>query len=406
MQYDVIIVGAGPAGSVAAMYLGEAGKKVLLVDKTEFPREKICGDGKGLKAQNIIKELGIYDEYLKLEGKKIYGVTLSSPNGTVVEFDAETRDKPAPGHTHKRIVFDNFLFQNAKKKVKEFRILNVIDLIIEDDVVKGLIGTNNKGEREEHRANIVLAADGANSIIANKLKLNVIPPEHFIVALRGYYKNVKGTTDRIEIHLVKNLIPGYFWIFPLPNDEANVGLGMVVKDMKKKNIDLKEAFLKEIRENPIFIKRFEDAELVGEIKGWNLPLASYHRKCYGNGFLLLGDAAALIDPLSGEGVGSAMISGKIAAQIAIESMEKNDFSEKFLKEYDKRLWEILGHDFETSYKIQTTAKRFPFLVDKMMIKASKDERFKKRVEELLPYTGGRKVIASDEFIEDLKKMEV
>jgi flavin-dependent dehydrogenase len=208
-------------------------------------------------------------------------------------------------------------------------------------------------------------------------------------------------SDRIEIHLIKTLLPGYFWIFPLPNGEANVGLGMVKRDMQKKKIDLRKAIIKEIEENPLFKERFAGAELIGSIVGWNLPIASYHRKCYGNGFMLLGDAASLIDPLSGEGVGNAMISGKLAAQVAAEALESKDYSENFLQKYDKMLWDEIGDEIKTSYRVQRLGKRFPHLIDKLMVKATQDEEFRKRIEKLLPYTGGRKEIGSKEFIAEL-----
>jgi len=401
MDFDAIILGGGPAGSIAAMYLHKLGKNVLLVDRAQFPRDKVCGDAQGRKAAAIMKELGIYEEYERLPGQKIYGITLSSPNGTQIDIDIRSRDEPAPGYVHTRMIFDNFLFENAKKLV-DTRVFNVTDIITEDGYVKGIIGTNENGQKEEIRSNIILGADGANSILAIKLNLNKNPPEHHIVALRAYYKNVSNMSDRIELHLIKNLLPGYFWIFPLPNGEANVGLGMVKEDVQKKDIDLRKSIIKEIEQNPLFAGRFKDAELVGPIVGWNLPIASYHRKCYGNGFMLLGDAASLIDPLSGEGIGNAMISGKIAAQVAVEAIEKNDFSEKFFKKYDNLLWDTIGDEIKTSYRIQKLGKMFPNLIDKLLVKASKDEDFRKRVEKLLPYTSGRKEIGSEEFLEELR----
>jgi flavin-dependent dehydrogenase len=177
----------------------------------------------------------------------------------------------------------------------DFRILQVTEYIIEGDAVRGIRGKNEQGEMEEHRAKVVLAADGANSVLAAKLGLNKNPMEHFIVGIRVYYKGVADMTDRIEIHLIKSLLPGYFWIFPLPDGEANVGLGMIVKDKNEKGVNLADALLREIRENPLFTNRFKHAQALESVKGWSLPIASYHRKCYGNGFLLLGDAASLID---------------------------------------------------------------------------------------------------------------
>lgn len=401
-EYDVIVVGGGPAGSTAAMYLAKAGKKVVLVDKAPFPRDKTCGDAQGRKAAGIMKELGIYQEYESLPGQKIYGITLSSPNGTQVHLDVADRGGPAPGYVHKRVVYDNFLFQNAKKMGVEAKTLQVKDVLVENGFAKGVVGTNDNGETAEVRARIILAADGSLSVVARKFGLADNPPEHHISALRIYYKNVKGMTDRIELHLIKSLIPGYFWIFPLPDGEANVGLGMIIKDMQDKKINLKQAVLDEIKNNPLFKDRFAEAQIVDDVKGWTLPIASYHRTCYGDGFLLLGDAASLIDPLSGEGVGNAMISGKTAAQVAIEALEKGRFDGKFLKKYDKLLWDTIKDEIRTSYRIQRLGKKFPHLIDKLMVKCTQSEEFKKEVEQLLPYTGGRKKIGSVEFLKMLK----
>ena len=402
-QYDVIVVGGGPAGATAAMYLRRAGKKVLLVDKAPFPRDKTCGDAQGRKAANIMKELGIYEGYESLPGQKIYGLTLSSPNGTQVHVDVEDRENPAPGYVHKRFVFDEFLFQSTKNMGVEIKVLQVKDVIVENNFVEGVIGLNQNGQTEELKAKLVLGADGVLSVVARKFGLVNNPPEHNISALRIYYKNVKGLTDRLELHLVDKLIPGYFWIFPLPNNEANVGLGMIINDMQEKKVNLKQAVLDEIKNNPLFKDRFAEAQPMEDVKGWTLPIASHHRKCYGNGFMLLGDAASLIDPLSGEGVGNAMISGKVAAEVAIEALEENKFEEKFLKRYDKKLWEIIGAEIKANTRLQTLGKKHPHLIDKLIVKASRDEGFRKEFEQLLPYTGGRKKIGSAAFLKMLIK---
>ncbi len=400
--FDVIIIGAGPSGSIAAMYLAKAGKNILLIDKANFPRDKICGDAQGRKAAAILKELGIHEGYAKLPGQKIYGIVLSSPNGKTVELDVEDRKNPAPGFCHKRQIFDNYLFESATKTFKvKFRVFNVSDILIENGKVSGVIGKNESGQDETIHAKIILGCDGANSILARKFNLNKNPSDHFIVATRGYYKNVSGLNDRIEIHMIKDLIPGYFWVFPLENGEANVGLGMIVKDKVEKGVNLVEAQNKVIAENPLFKERFANAKLEGQILAWNLPVASYHKKCYGNGFLLLGDAASLIDPLSGEGVGNAMISGRVAAAVVVEALSKNDFSENFLKKYDEGVWKVIGEEVKASYRLQKLGKMFPHLIDKLVEMAGTNPKFRAELEKRLPYAGGKVEMGTPDFLKML-----
>jgi geranylgeranyl reductase family protein len=386
------------------MYLKKAGKRVLLIDKARFPRDKVCGDAQGRKLAGIMKELGIYEDYRKLPGQPIYGIRLSSPNGIQIDMDLIDRVTGTPGYIVRRKDLDNFLFMEARKcGVETKEGLAVEDIVFEEGGgrIKELkCRYSAGGECLNLRAGIYIAADGADSIFAKKLGLKN-PPQHFIVALRAYYRNVAGLSDRIEIHLLKDLIPGYFWIFPLPNNEANVGLGMVIKEKNRRGINLVTELKKAIAENPLFADRFSGAALVDGIRAWNLPLASYRRKCHGENYLLTGDAAGLIDPLSGEGVGTAAISAKIAAEVSLEALGKGEINEDFLSVYDKRLWDKIGHEIKADYRIQKLGHRFPFLLDRLMSKAAKDQEFRKRFESLLPYTEGKKKIGTWRFIASL-----
>jgi len=371
-DYDVIIVGGGPAGSTCAIYLSKYGYDVLLVDKTKFPRDKACGDGISGKSQSILKELGLFDGLAKIEHKKCDGAIFYSPDGIKIELNRSV------GFTSKRAVYDNFLFESARKFATALEGFNITGLIFENNQVVGIKGMDADTKQEmTFKAKVVVGADGANSVVANKNGLNKFESKHRASALRIYYKNVKDLSTKFEVFFFDTMMPGYFWIFPLENNMANVGSGMLVSEMQKRKISLQDMTLKEIQNNPILAERFKDAELVeGSIKGWNLPFGSFHRKLYGNGFVLLGDAGSLIDPFTGEGIGNAMYSAKVAAQVIDEAIKANDYSERILKKYDKLLWKEIGKELKTSYMLQvigTALLKFKWLRRFLFKKAAKKQ---------------------------------
>lgn len=399
-EFDVIVVGAGPGGSSMAMYLQKQGKKVLLLEKAEFPRDKVCGDAVGVRAMVVMRELGIADKMEFEKHEKTYGVIFSSPKRQVVQIQFPNTD-PATGkggYVCRRMVFDNFLFQNAKKQVPNvIENFMVTDLIRENDYVVGVKGMNLKTkETFEYRAKMVIGADGASSVVATKLGLNTPSPEHECIALRQYYENISGCTNNIEIHFVDSLLPGYFWIFPLENNTANVGVGMLTSDIKKKNVKLQDAMFNVIKNDPLFKDRFANSKAISDVKGWRLPLGSYHRKCHGNGWLLLGDAASLIDPFSGEGVGNSMTSARIADKILKDAFAQNNFSENFLKQYDTELWKELGPELKTSYYLQRVGKITP-LLNFVIGKAAKNKKIQEEISGMLGNEDAKKEMVNPLF---------
>ncbi len=352
--YDAIVVGGGPGGASCASFLGMAGKKALLLEKAHFPRDKTCGDGISGKSMRILKDLGITEAIETAPHAKIHGVIFSSPDGTVVEIPIPKGNdqKIDYGYCSRREVFDNVLFQNAKDHAEVIEGFTVTDLLWEGTKVAGVKGFAEDKVEKEYRAKVVVGADGANSVVAKKVGAMVADKRHLCAALRGYYKNVTGLTPNIELHFVDEVMPGYVWIFPLENGMANVGVGMVLSDLEKKHVNLKEAMFKAMKENPLFKERFARAELVGQIKGWNLPLGSKRWKPYGNGWLLIGDAATLIDPFTGEGIGNALASGKFASETIEAAIAANDYSESFLKRYDDMIRKEFDPELATSYRMQ------------------------------------------------------
>ncbi len=161
MDFDVIIIGGGPSGSSCASFLSKSGKKVLLLDRAKFPREKVCGDGISGRSVGVLKELGIREKFNEVEHEDMYGVTFSSPNGTIVPVSSKNLSSEAPGFVCRREVFDNVLFQNAKSLCTQ-TMENFLaqDLIFEGEKLVGVKGTF-EGKQMEFRANVIVGADGA-----------------------------------------------------------------------------------------------------------------------------------------------------------------------------------------------------------------------------------------------------
>lgn len=394
--YDVIIVGGGPGGASCALFCKKLGLKALLLERTKFPRDKTCGDGISGKSMRILRELGL-DKKIEADlHRKIYGVVFSSPDGTLIDvaIPPDAKNSIKYGYCARREVFDNVLFQEAKKAVTTMENFDVKDLLMENGNVVGVKGTDLKtNQAKEFRGNVVVGADSAISIVAKKVGVHDADPKHYFVAIRAYYENVKDNKDRIELHFIDEVLPGYFWIFPVDRNITNVGVGMLFEDMQKRNTKLPDAMYSAIKNNPLFKERFKGAKQVGPLKAWNLPLGSKHRKCTGNGWMLIGDAASLIDPFTGEGIGNALVSGKIAAQVALEAKNANDFSEGKLKAYDEKLWQLIGPELKTSQQMQNLSKN-KFLLNFVMHKAQRSEGIQNFIANTLVDDAPRKKLAS------------
>jgi len=397
--YDLIIIGAGPAGSIAALYAHRARLNVLLLDKEDFPRDKICGDAISGKSMTILGELGFVEEAQKLPGAHIHSVLFSSPQGISVDIPLQgsKRNDVPTGLVIPRKIFDSFLFEKAKSEVGEVRTgFQVRELIKEDNQVVGVKGHTQKSNAlESYYGKIIVGADGFNSIVARKTGMFSRDPNHWIIAVRQYYKNVSDLGNQIELHFVDELIPGYFWIFPAGENLANVGFGILQSALQKKPLDFKTTIDK-ITNSDAFRSRFKQSSALTEIAAWNLPVASIHRKNYGPGFMLTGDAAGLIDPFTGGGIDNAMISGKLAAQTAKQAIDQNSFDEEMMAEYDRILWAKIGKELQTSTLLQKIGQN-RFLFNLVLRKAANNPDVKELISDMMANKVSRRKLANPLF---------
>ncbi len=370
-------MGAGPAGATTALYLAKAGIPCTLIDKAYFPRDKVCGDALSGKVVSVIKSLeAAWLDELALAPSHLpsRGVTFVSPSQEKLEvpFRADEGNyEKIPGYTAKRWDFDHFLIAKVRKQ-SPITFLEGLHLTHTEKIKEGYLLQDAAGETQI-QTRLLIVANGAYSPQTKQLGGVFKENRHYAAGIRAYFENVGGmhSQNYVELHFLKEITPGYLWIFPLPHDQANVGLGMRSHYISREKINLKKKFEEILTQNPQLKERFAAASLLADFKGFGLPLASKKRKLSGDHFLLTGDAAYLIDPFTGEGIGNAMLSGRYAAEQAINSLKKQDFSARALSQYDQQVYKKLGQELRIS-NLAFQMFHYPKLINFLVAKANRN----------------------------------
>ncbi len=357
--YDILILGAGPAGASAALALKNSGLKVALVDKASFPRHKTCGDaipGPTLKAlKQIIPDFDSELKQLKLK-QSIKHCHIVAPNNKtiIIDWQAEAYNSP-------RESFDDFLFNQVKKHT---------DTIIFEGFEASDISYNEgtwtliqRNTSEQLQAKLLIGCGGANSVLAKHVAQHKLDRERHCTAVAAYYEGINSDDLTNKFYLFKNYLPGYFWVFPLGNNTFNVGFGIVSSEAAKHNIKLREVMTNIISHEPTVKPLFSNAKQTSEVKGFGLPIGGKNIHISGEGFMLAGDAASLIDPLQGHGIDKAAYSGVSAAKQAIKCFEAENFSAEFIKQYDDEVYAKYGVELKRNYKLMRMLNKQPWVVN-------------------------------------------
>lgn len=320
MDYDVVIAGAGPAGSTTACYLARQGVNVLVMDKCTFPREKICGDGIAPRAVRNLYKMGLQE---RLDGNfnKFHGFRFAGAGKSVVEtMIPRTPRFPDHGYIIPRIELDKILLDYAREHGAEvWEGCQVREPIVEGGRVVGIRAIRD-GREIEVRAPVTVGADGPHSRLGSKMGLLVNDPLYLGISIRQYWEGVEGIGDYLEVYPEKEISPGSGWVFPVNREGlANVGVGAMLYHMQRDNISLHRFYETMINNTEHVSPKLKNARPVSPLRGALLRVGLGGSKVECPGLILVGDAASMTNPVSGEGITYALETGEMAAEHIMES---------------------------------------------------------------------------------------
>lgn len=360
-QADVIVVGAGPAGSATAYHLASAGADVLLLEKSAFPRDKICGDGLTPRAVKQLVNLGFdLDEpgWQKNRGLRIVGAghRLELPWPELASF-------PPYGAVRTRMDLDELLARHAEKAGARLQERTAVTGPVLDERTGRVVGVSAKpvddrgrrvGEEVTYRAPLVVAADGVSARIAVALGLERRENRPMGVAVRAYYQTPRHDDPWMESWLElwdgppnrSDLLPGYGWIFGVGDGTANVGLGILNTSKAFQHVDYKDVLRRWLANTPEEWG-FRDENRVGRIGSAALPMGFNRKPHYTRGVLLVGDSGGMVNPFNGEGIDYALESGELAAHTVLQALARPDGAgrERVLEQYPAALEAAYGGYF-------------------------------------------------------------
>jgi geranylgeranyl reductase family protein len=328
---DVIVVGAGPAGSSAAYHLASSGLDVLVLEKATFPRDKVCGDGLTPRAVASLAKMGIDTSadagWARNKGLRIVG------GGLRLELPwPELSSFPNYGLVRPRADFDELLARTAEKAGARVREGVNVSGPVRDDRTGRVVGVAARtgGEEVTFRAPVVVAADGNSARLALSLGIQKRDDRPLGVAVRRYYRSPRTDDDYLESHLElwegrpgeSRLLPGYGWIFGMGDGTSNVGLGILNTTPAFGNTDYRDLLRRWLSALPAEWGYCEE-NATGPVRGSALPMGFNRTPHYTNGVLLVGDAGGMVNPFNGEGIAYAMESGETAADVVVQALARS-----------------------------------------------------------------------------------
>ena len=351
---DVLVVGAGPAGSATAFHLAQRGLDVLVLEKTSFPREKVCGDGLTPRAVKQLVDMGI-DTSTEAGWARNVGLRIIGGGHRLEMRWPDLATFPDYGLTRTRKDFDEILARQAEKAGARLLERTSVSGPVRDERTGRIVGVTarttdpdgTKHDEVTYRAPLVVAADGNSSRLAVSAGRERLENRPMGVAVRTYYRSPFTDDEWLESHLELwdggKLLPGYGWVFGLGDGTVNVGLGILDSSPAFGKVDYKALLQRWVDQaDPAY--GFSEETRTEQIRGAALPMAFNRKPHYADGLLLVGDSGGMVNPFNGEGIAYAMESGQLAAEVMAQALRRpTAYSrEKALADYPRLLRQEYG----------------------------------------------------------------
>ena len=347
MKRQVVVVGAGPAGSAAAFYHAQKGFDVLLLDKESFPREKVCGDAYQATLYPIFREMGIYEEMEAQIQTEVKHIRIWGPD----EVDAKMKVEHGEWIIPRRIGDDIIRRAALRAGADWLEGFDATELVVKKGCVKGVKGIYNN-EEVVIEADMVIVANGSHSVLGRQMGIFNNDENRYFYAMRGYWDGIENMEPNTSNWIYdplwmpvedRELFEKYYfqpgWVNTINKEGTSASIGFCVPAglLRAHNMSL-DQFFNYWKENSIIGKTYlKNAYCVDGMKGWRLPCADRIQKNYCNGAMFLGDVASCPDPAYEYGIAPAMFGGKISADVTEKAFATGDFSENVTKEMYEKL---------------------------------------------------------------------
>jgi len=367
VTFDVIVVGAGPAGSTAAKLLGEAGISTLLLDKSAFPRDKPCGGG--ISARVIQRFPYLEAALAEIPVNRVNKVYLESPAGFAVDYRS---DHPLYLMI-RRCEFDNLLFSLARMHV-EFRAPALVRKVAVGPA-GATVTAEIEGETREHGCKLVLGCDGANSIVAraSELRSGSIQNEYAIDMMEETPYEELNLPDRDRMYVYYRIRShyGYGYVFPKAS-HVNLGVGFkldyYLSKLRGEHYAHHSSFIEGLASKQLITGRSNRANF----RAFPLPISGPLPRTHADRVLVSGDAGGFVNALTAEGIYYAMVSGEHAARTAIAAVKANDFASRTLGRYEQSWKQEIGVELEKSVRFQKLLLSDSNRIDRVIKAASRN----------------------------------